>query len=223
MGLQCLPPSGCSKVRRCWLIRLLPLLLLASCVTIPIQEMSDARQAINSAEDVGAASLAPRSLARAHTLLISAEGFLADKDYTSAREAADGAKTNARRARRLAASFRRVSALLDDAGRIGADMLPTELLMEQARVRSGLGDEDRAAELVRQAGDAIGASLAHGYREQAGRLIDKSAAHERSMTLPQQSTLEAARSALREGELERAYQLARNLDREMRARSGNGG
>lgn len=85
-------------------IRLVPrcvavaaLVLLAACVSAPpVQEMSDARQAIQAAEEAGAAELAPAALQEAKRLLTSAERKLQREAYASARQ-------DAREARRRAA------------------------------------------------------------------------------------------------------------------------
>jgi hypothetical protein len=69
--------------------------LLAGCAGAPVQEMSDARQAINAAEEAGAAAHAPEALQDAKRLLTSAERKLQ-------REAYAGARADAREARRRA-------------------------------------------------------------------------------------------------------------------------
>ncbi len=74
--------------------------LLAGCAsTPPVQEMSDARQAVQAARrEVGDHGSQP-TLARAQTLLDRAERELADGDY-------DGARQSARAAKRLAEEAR---------------------------------------------------------------------------------------------------------------------
>ncbi len=71
------------------------LLLLAACASAPVQEMSDARQAIQAAEEAGAAAYAPEALQDAKRLLTSAERKLQ-------REAFQSARIDAREARRRA-------------------------------------------------------------------------------------------------------------------------
>lgn len=86
-------------------IRLLPVLLavlLTACAAIPAQEMSDARQAIQSAEQAGAAAHAPRALDLARSLLEQAQTELAVKDYAAARRSAHAAKSAAIQAREAA-------------------------------------------------------------------------------------------------------------------------
>lgn len=67
----------------------------AACVTAPVQEMSDARQAINAAVDAGADRLAPDDLAAARQYLQMAEHKLQSRSFASARNDALLAKTKA--------------------------------------------------------------------------------------------------------------------------------
>ncbi len=58
-------------------IPLIALLLLAACAAAPpVQEMSDARQAVAAAREAGAERFAGAKLREAESLLASAEGFL---------------------------------------------------------------------------------------------------------------------------------------------------
>lgn len=93
--------------------RLLPLLFaitLSACAVVPAQEMSDARQAIQAAEQAGAGQHAPRALSTARSLLDQAEASLAVKDYAAARRTAHQAKTAAIQAREAADDAARNSA-----------------------------------------------------------------------------------------------------------------
>ncbi|HUG98360.1 MAG TPA: DUF4398 domain-containing protein [Gammaproteobacteria bacterium] len=74
------------------------LVLLAACVSAPVQEMSDARQAIQAAEEAGAAELAPAALQEAKRLLTSAERKLQREAYASARQDARDARRRAAQA-----------------------------------------------------------------------------------------------------------------------------
>lgn len=83
---------------RCVAVRVLILALTlatGACVSAPVQEMSNARQAIAAAEEAGAAQRAPAELAAAQTLLSRAEQRLQDKRYREARRAAVAAKLRA--------------------------------------------------------------------------------------------------------------------------------
>ena len=75
---------------------------LVACATIPAQEMSDARQAIQAAEDAGASAHSPRALDHARFLLEQAQIELAERDYASARRSANASKEAAIQAREAA-------------------------------------------------------------------------------------------------------------------------
>jgi len=87
--------------------KLLPLLILlaglsASCVSIPTQEMSDARQALQAAHEANADELAPEPLNDAQKLLDEARTALSLGDHSEARAKALRAKEAAIRAREQA-------------------------------------------------------------------------------------------------------------------------
>ena len=72
---------------------------LAACVTAPpVQEMSDARQAISAAEQANAGQLAPEPLGDARRFLAEAEQQLQDESYGPARLNAVRAKNRAAQA-----------------------------------------------------------------------------------------------------------------------------
>lgn len=76
------------------------LLLAAACASVPYQEMSDARQAIEAAEAaVTAGDGGDAQLQRARGLLRTAEEHLHAGDYGAARDTAESAKTLAIEAR----------------------------------------------------------------------------------------------------------------------------
>ncbi len=71
-------------------------LMVASCVAgPPVQEMSNARQAIAAAEESDAATRAPDELGEARRLLEMAESQLRERSYASARTTAIRARSRA--------------------------------------------------------------------------------------------------------------------------------
>ena len=80
------------------------LLALAGCQSAPVQEMSDARQAITVAKKAGAEELAPNDLKAAMDYLQSAEGFISQHQYDLARRDAVNAKASALDALRRSSS-----------------------------------------------------------------------------------------------------------------------
>ena len=71
------------------------LLTAAGCQTAPVQEMSDARQAITVAREAGAEEFAADDLKAAVNYLQSAENFLYIREYDLARRDALQAKSSA--------------------------------------------------------------------------------------------------------------------------------
>jgi hypothetical protein len=81
---------------------LLFFLVLTACASAPVQEMSDARQAIRAARQAGAEQHAPYELATAQQLLNAAETELERRAYDDARLLAEDAREAATRARQAA-------------------------------------------------------------------------------------------------------------------------
>jgi hypothetical protein len=84
------------------LVALMAFAMLAGCVGAPIQEMSDARQAIRAAERAGAVKYAPEPLAEAKKLVEQARSRMQQREYREARDDAERAREKAVEARRLA-------------------------------------------------------------------------------------------------------------------------
>lgn len=78
------------------------ILSLAACATAPVQEMSDARQAIRSAEEADAARRSPDIFSAAQRLLLEAQTHLEAGAYDDARRSALDARDEAIRAREKA-------------------------------------------------------------------------------------------------------------------------
>lgn len=73
-------------------VRLVAAFVLAAaavaCAGAPVQEMSDARQAVSIADQLQAAKAAPNEMAAAHDYLDKAQAALDSGDFGAAREAA---------------------------------------------------------------------------------------------------------------------------------------
>ncbi len=74
--------------------------LLFSCVSAPVQEMSDARQAIQAAKEAGADNSNDANLQKAQTLLEKAEQALENGEYKKARSTAIEARNEALQAQK---------------------------------------------------------------------------------------------------------------------------
>jgi len=122
-----------------------------ACTTPPSQEMSDARQAINSARNADAADYAPRSLGSAERLLDDAEVSLKQGQYDMARDEALEARQAAMKAREVAVAIADAQAAVDKAKANGGAFAEVERLVEEARSAGREGDESRAWELATEA------------------------------------------------------------------------
>lgn len=76
--------------------------LASGCAGWPVQEMSNARQAIVAAQKAGAERYAPGQLAEAQDLLASAKSHSSKGDFRTARDEANLARDKAIEARKLA-------------------------------------------------------------------------------------------------------------------------
>lgn len=77
--------------------------LFSACASAPVQEMSDARQAIRAAQNAGAPQKASAQYESAQQLLTSAEQSLQKKMYRAAKRDAVAARTHAVEAMQVAA------------------------------------------------------------------------------------------------------------------------
>lgn len=84
------------------MVALMSVWTLAGCAGAPLQEMSDARQAVRSAERAGAERYAPEPLAEARRLVERARGSMQKGEYREARDDAELARAKAMEARRIA-------------------------------------------------------------------------------------------------------------------------
>ena len=73
--------SRITKIKHIGWAALCAALLLTACAGPPVQEMSDARQAIQAAEDAGADDKAPMVLQQARDYLVSAGYLASDNDF----------------------------------------------------------------------------------------------------------------------------------------------
>lgn len=69
--------------------------MLSACAGAPVQEMSNARQAIKAARDAGADRVAPQKLSEAQALLERAETSLQSRSYREAKRSAVAARGRA--------------------------------------------------------------------------------------------------------------------------------
>jgi len=99
--------SSSAAARRGAALAFVALIGLVACAGAPVQEMSDARQAIAAARSAGGAERAPEQFKLATSLLAQAEAALEKHDYKAARRQAQQARTKAMQALRASSSERR--------------------------------------------------------------------------------------------------------------------
>ncbi len=85
-----------------WLAAFSMMLAVAACASAPVQDMSNARQAIAAAQQAGAEHMAANEMAEARQLLKKAQTELDNGDYSSARQDAIRARSAAEKALRIA-------------------------------------------------------------------------------------------------------------------------
>jgi hypothetical protein len=100
--LMGLPLLHHSRPRPLLAILLLLLAAVSGCAGAPVQEMSNARQAVRAAEHAGAAQTAPELMAESKALLKQAESNLRHGEYRAARDEAELARSKAVEARSIA-------------------------------------------------------------------------------------------------------------------------
>jgi hypothetical protein len=77
------------------MLALLGAMQLAGCAGAPVQEMSNARQAVRAAQQAGGAKHAPEAMSEAERLLQSAKTNQSKGEYRIARELAEQARDKA--------------------------------------------------------------------------------------------------------------------------------
>jgi uncharacterized protein DUF4398 len=183
-----------------WLVPAVSLLggLVTACATAPIQEMSDARQALQAADQAGAAQLAPASLKSAKAYVKKAEQALELRSYGEARRDAELARELAIRARSHATAMRSAQAAVQEAARLGSLRPETEALLRSAVDAARREKEEQALALAQAATDQAQASINRAQLKHARAQIKKLQRLRARLSPAQRSLLEAAEQAYRE-------------------------
>ncbi len=224
-GVLVMKPRSCQVLL--WLITLA---LLSGCAGVPTQEMSDARQALQAARDVGAANHAPASLDSAERLLISAEQGLGSRRYKQARQEALASKQEAVKARGIAAAVIDAKNAAVEVERAGFDAGEAGRLLSLAERAEAAGDEAEAVRLAQEARTSAEESLRQGrerqaaaerdnrtWSEQTAALLDEARTHRARMSSDHLAALGAVEQAHHNNEGKRAHDLAEKLVTELRA------
>jgi hypothetical protein len=124
-------------------------LLIIGCTVVPMQEMSDARQAMQAARYVKANSITPPTWAKAEQQLTQAEQNLEAGEFKQARKAAILAKKQALNAYHVAIAIQRAKKLWQKLSLITNNMGQT--LLEKAQFAALEGKVDKAINLAEKA------------------------------------------------------------------------
>ncbi len=136
--------------------------ILSACAVAPLQEMSDARQALQSARDIGAEKYAPQQLNAAAADLSDAERLLGEGEgqYSAARSKALASKQAAITARELSMALSRAKQSLTQAGASGLDTARWQSELDAALADAENGKSDEALKKARSLTESIDTAIA---------------------------------------------------------------
>jgi hypothetical protein len=121
---------------------------LTGCASAPIQEMSDARQALKAARQADASTHAPVFLERAEVLLAQAEGHLKAGSFRPAAVRARAAKERAIQGRRIALALSEAQGAVAAARAHEVLWAATERLLAEAQAAERELDAPKATRLA---------------------------------------------------------------------------
>lgn len=148
-----------NRVRGCKAVLLLAFMSLAACAMAPTQEMSDARQAVQAAQEAGAELHAPVLLQSAEQQLEQAGNGLHERDYRAARRGALAARNHAMDAQEMALALSAAVNVADEAREQGVLSSETSTLLQQAQQAASAGDVQLTVRLANEARDMAAQDL----------------------------------------------------------------
>ncbi len=181
------------------------------CASAPTQEMSDARQAIQAAQDAGAQRQAADALGSAQSLMGKAEQSIEAGRYEDARADALEAKKSAVAARNMALAIAAGEAALGKADKLGAEWRDSGQLLAKARLAAKAGNEGAAIKAANEAKQQGELAVNQHYLEEAKIALWEMEKVKASMTADQLTRYQAADAAYRDHEGRNAYDLAASL------------
>lgn len=198
-------------------------LLAVGCTTAPVQEMSDARQAIAAARDADAARRTPVLLNAAEQSLQDAQLQLKNYFYTEARKRAVAAKAQAVQARKEAeaqqhleqqhtaqAAIAAAQRAIQDAIALDGWLRDTQSVLKSAETALQSGDFVQAQTQATLAEQQALLASNQAYLDKARYLIDAAKSQHR-LTGPQRAAVKEAEAALRKHDGKQAYESISRL------------
>ncbi len=125
-----------------WILPLLMLAVLSGCASAPLQEMSDARQALQAAREADAGAYAPTRYGEAEQRLLRAEKRLSSREYKSARGNALTARHEAIVSRNMALAISQAKQVLAEADQEKALSQEARDWLTRAEAAAAAGDEN---------------------------------------------------------------------------------
>jgi hypothetical protein len=125
--------------------------VLGGCASAPTQEMSDARQSLQAAQDAGAETYARENLRSAEDYLKRAERELELRYFSRARHDAIVARSEAQKARSVAITIRDAEAVINAAAESGRVPQEARAALQQAFEAADLGKDRQAIRLALEA------------------------------------------------------------------------
>lgn len=188
-------------------ILVLSVTLVVGCATIPTQEMSDARQAIQAARKAQAEYYAPGSLAIAEQNLTQAEQHLEEKAYEQARLVAVLAKRQALNSYNMARSLDRAKRIWQTISELGDSTVVGRRLLEKAYLAASQNYIDKTIEWANKAyyeGEII---LNRLRLKVVQKLIGQLKQRKNQLSLEERIILQSAEQAYIDKNGNKAYQL----------------
>lgn len=201
-------------------LALLVVSVLGACSSAPVQEMSDARQAVAAAREAGAAQRTPNELQAAERSLQEAQAQLQQYQYREARKRALLAKSQAVEARQRALAqqrheqAQRATRAIDAARRaikelavIHGNTQASADLLSKAEAALQIGEYGQAREHARAAERQARRSANQAYLDIARKRIAHARTHRYHLSRQQRHNLPQAEAAVHRNDGKQAYEL----------------
>jgi len=185
--------------------------IVSSCMSIPTQEMSDARQAIKIARETKAELYAPLTLAKAEEKLAIAQQNVETGFFSIAHHQAIAAKEQAVIAYEMAITIERARQTWQTLSNLGYPNVQLTTLIEQATRAASQDNIEETLFLADHAYQQANILLNQVYLSKAKILLDKAQIQASRFNTSQQLILKAALAAYYYSEGQKSYQLIKQL------------
>ena len=185
--------------------------MVVGCATIPTQEMSDARQAIQAAREAQAEYYAPGSLAIAQQNLTQAERHLEEKAFEQARLVAVLAKRQALNSYNMAKSLDRAKRIWQAVSELGDSTVIGRRLLEKAYLAATKNHIDNTIKWANQAYYKGEVALNQAQLKVVQKLIEQLKQQKNQLSPEEHIILHSAEQAYLNKDGNQAYRLIKPL------------